>query len=97
MTKTILKAKTASPILAEILKKVDENNKTAAVDIYIRILLGIIGIAGAMTVFVFADQNDKLLGLVFLFIPTMPVIWGISDDIMDAKLKLSQECSEVKK
>lgn len=97
MTKIILKAKSSSPSFAEILKKVDERNKTAAVDVYGRILLGLIGFAGAVVVFVFADQNDKFLGLVFLFIPTMPVIWGVSDDITDAKLNLLKECSEVKK
>lgn len=97
MTRTILKVITPAPTFAEILKKVDENNKTASVDIYGRILLGFIGFAGAVAVFIFADQNDKFLGLIFLFIPTMPVVWGVSDDITDAKLNLLKECTEVKK
>lgn len=97
MTQTPLKMKTIEPTFAEILKKVSERNETAAVDIYGRLLLGLLGLVGATVVFIFADPADKILGNVFLFVPTLPVVWGIADDYLDAKIALQRERAEVKK
>lgn len=97
MTEAISEVKTTSPTLKEILKKVDERNKTAAVDIYVRMMLGLVGLAGAVAVFVFAQPADKMLGLGFLIIPTLPACFGIADDFTDAKSDLLKEYNEVKK
>lgn len=96
MTETHLKVKPSEPSVAKILKKVSERNEEAAVDIYGRLLLGLLGLAGAVVVFTFADPADKILGNVLLFIPTLPVVWGIADDYFDAKIDLQKEHSEVK-
>lgn len=95
MTQTPLKTKTAEPAFAEILKKVSERNETAAVDICGRLLLGLLGLIGAVVVFIFADPADKVLGIVFLFVPTLPVIWRVTDDYLDAKISIERELSEV--
>lgn len=97
MEELSLKMKVSKPTFVEILKKVSERNETAAVDIYGRLLLGLIGLVGAVVVFVFADPSDKMLGVVFLFIPTLPVAWGVSDDYFDARLSLQGELAGVEK
>jgi hypothetical protein len=97
MSETSLKVKSASPTLKEILKKVDERNANAAVDIYIRLMLGLLGLAGAVTIFVFAAPDDKMLGLGFLIIPVFPVFFGVSDDFADARRELLKERNETEK
>lgn len=83
------------PKIREILKKVSERNESAAVDIYGRLALALLGLLGLIVILVFAPMADKPLGLIFLIFPGIPAFFGIYDDLADAKKELIQERCEV--
>lgn len=83
------------PAIREILKKVSERNESAAVDIYGRLALGLLGTLGLIVILVFAPTPDKPLGLIFLIFPGLPAFFGVYDDLVDAKNELIQERCEV--
>lgn len=85
---------TASPTLKEVLKKIDDRNENAAVDIYLRILIGTVGLIVAILVFIFANPNEKMLGIAFSIFPVLPVFWGVSDDFAEAKVALREQSKE---
>lgn len=95
MIKEISEVTVASPTFKEVLNRIDEKNEEAAVDIYCRMLIGLVGLVIAVLVFIFAAPSDKLLGTVFLIFPVFPVFWGVSEDYTDAKRELLGKPSEV--
>lgn len=97
MSKTISEVTKPSPTFAEILKKVNARNEEAAVDIYGRFLIGALGLVCTAAVIIFADPTDKLLGLVFLIAPVLPVFFGISDDFFEAKHAITEDRKEARK